>query len=96
MAARINRRHSVQTRRKIQTSQLVNRLQNHVLFGEKMTATQVRTAERLLRRSLPDLQPVPRDCGHEPENGVVWFRQNHQQRYLNGQQSFQAGSRGAK
>ena len=47
MAARINRRHTVQTRRKIQTSQLVNRLQNHVLLGEKMTATQVRTAERL-------------------------------------------------
>ena len=73
MAARINRRHSVQTRRKIQTSQLVNRLQNHVLFGEKMTATQVRTAERLLRRSLPDLQPVPGYYGHESENGVGSF-----------------------
>jgi hypothetical protein len=42
-------------REKIRTSQLINRLQAH-FFGEiELTAAQIRTAEILLRKCLPDL-----------------------------------------
>jgi hypothetical protein len=59
MAARIRRIvHDENTRAKIQTSQIVNRLTNHV-FGEiKMSATQVRAAEILLKKTLPDTASV--------------------------------------
>jgi hypothetical protein len=43
------------TRTRIQGTQLIKRLQGHV-FGEiKMTMTQIRAAEILLRKCLPDL-----------------------------------------
>jgi hypothetical protein len=56
MAARTNKiRHDEETRAKIQTSQLINRLTNHVLGKCDMAATQVTAALGLLRKSLPDL-----------------------------------------
>lgn len=58
MAARLNPHHSEMVRTKIQASQLINRLQDHV-FGEvEMTATQLKAAEVLLRKSIPDLQAL--------------------------------------
>ncbi len=58
MAARLNPRHSDMVRTKIQASQLINRLQDHV-FGEvEMSPTQLKAAEVLLRKSLPDLQAL--------------------------------------
>jgi hypothetical protein len=59
MAARINKiRHDDETRAKIQTSQLVNRLTDHALGveGVKLEPTQVKAIEILLRKTLPDLQ----------------------------------------
>ena len=56
MAERLNKRHSDMVRKKIQTSQLINRLQNHVLGEEKMDAGQIRSAEILLRKAIPDLR----------------------------------------
>ncbi len=47
---------SDETRQKIQASMLINSLTSHVLEGTKMEATQVRAAEILLKKTLPDLQ----------------------------------------
>lgn len=56
MAARVNKiRHDENTREKIRTSQLLNRLQDHALGSVDMTSTQVRAAEVCLRKVLPDL-----------------------------------------
>src|SRR5215510_5087035 len=51
-------RHDDETRAKIQTSQLINRLTDHALGGVDLTTTQVKAIEVLLRKSLPDLSAV--------------------------------------
>lgn len=61
MAARgrpIGRRHQDDVRKKIQASQLINRLNDHVFGMVEMTATQLKAAEVLLKKSLPDLQSI--------------------------------------
>lgn len=59
MAARKNKiRHDENTRLKIKTSQLMNRLQDHGLGLVEMTSTQVRAIEIALRKVLPDLSSV--------------------------------------
>ena len=58
MAARTLRpRHQDEIRTKIQTSQLVNVLQNHALGQDdsEMTNTRMKAIEILLRKTLPDL-----------------------------------------
>lgn len=56
MAARTRKiRHDENTRAKIQTSQLVNRLTDHALGKVEMSSTQVRAAEVLLSKTLPAL-----------------------------------------
>ena len=55
MPARLNPEHDTRTRSKIQTSQLVNRLMKHANGNCEMSQTQVRAAEILLRKTLPDL-----------------------------------------
>lgn len=55
MAARLNPRHDAKTREKIQTSQLINRLMAHANGECEMSTTQVRAAEILLKKVLPDL-----------------------------------------
>lgn len=55
MAARLRRNHQDEVRAKIQASQLINRLQDHVDGTVEMSATQLRAAEILLKKSLPDL-----------------------------------------
>jgi len=56
MAARTRKvLHDERTKEKIQTSQLINRLQNHALGLVEMTPTQVRAAEILLKKTTPDL-----------------------------------------
>ena len=58
MAARIRKKHQEETRARIQTSQLINRLQNHALSEEvnELKPSQLRAIEILLKKSLPDLQ----------------------------------------
>lgn len=57
MAARTRRVfHDDETRKKIQASQLVNRLRDHALGEVDMTPTQVTAALGLLKKALPDLQ----------------------------------------
>ena len=51
-------RHDDETRRRIQVSQLLNRLQNHAFGDCDMSPTQIKAAEVVLRKSLPDLAAV--------------------------------------
>lgn len=52
------KKHQEETRARIQTSQLINRLQNHALGTEvdELKQSQLRAIEILLKKSLPDLQ----------------------------------------
>lgn len=47
-----------EARDKIQTTQLINRLQNHALGKVDLSATQVRSVEILLKKRVPDLQAI--------------------------------------
>jgi hypothetical protein len=60
MAARKNRiQIDENTRKKIQASQLINRLTNHALSEEDiMSQSQVNAALGLLKKTLPDLKQV--------------------------------------
>jgi hypothetical protein len=65
MAARLNLRQQDQSRAAIQTSQLINRLQNYALGkvdkGDKaieIDAGRLRAIEILLRKTLPDVSSV--------------------------------------
>ena len=56
MAARVVKiRHDDETRAKIQTSQLINRLQDHVFGKVDLVSTQVQSALGLLKKTLPDM-----------------------------------------
>jgi hypothetical protein len=89
MAARIRKiRHDDETRERIQASQLVNRLQDNALGKLKveMTPGQVRSAEILLKKKIPDLsstenktEVVHRYVARLPnkaENPEKWQQQN--------------------
>lgn len=69
MAARLNPKHDQRTREKIQTSQLVNRLMAHVNGEVELTSTQVRAAEVLLKKTLPDLSAT--ELSNDPHNPVI-------------------------
>ena len=66
MARRLNPKHDAHTREKIQTSQLVNRLNSFVLRGVdpktkkpiEMSREQITVALGLLKKTLPDLSSV--------------------------------------
>lgn len=58
MAARLRVKHQDEVRHKIQTSQLINRLQGHALKGVDLSQTQIKAIEILLRKNLPDLAAV--------------------------------------
>ena len=58
MAIRKHLSHPEIVRQRIQTSQIVNRLTDHVNGAVELTATQVTAALGLLRKSLPDLTAI--------------------------------------
>lgn len=67
MAARIVKiRHDEETRAKIKTSQLLNRLQDHVFKEVEVSSTQMKAIEVLLRKTLPDLSAVT--LSGDPDN----------------------------
>jgi hypothetical protein len=87
MAARTRKiRHDDETRAKIQATQLVNRLQDHVFGKVELSPTQVRSAEILLRKSIPDLsstenktEVVHRYVARLPNkeaNSEIWQKQH--------------------
>ena len=57
MAERLRKKHQEEVRTKIQTSQLINVLQNHALGADEIdiTPTRMKAIEILLKKSLPDL-----------------------------------------
>lgn len=57
MAERLRKKHSEQIRTKIQTTQLINVLQNHALgLTEDIKPSRMKAIEILLKKALPDLQ----------------------------------------
>jgi hypothetical protein len=60
-----------EARSKIQTTQLINRLQNHALGKAKMSQTQVRAVEILLKKKVPDLSAMT--LAGDPDGGPVKF-----------------------
>lgn len=67
MAARLNKLHTEEIRKKIQVSQLLNVLTNHALGdGEEISMSRMKAIEILLRKSLPDLSSV--QVSGDPEN----------------------------
>lgn len=74
MAARINKLHQEDVRRKIQVSQLLNVLQNHALSTESsvdISMSRMKAIEILLRKSLPDLSALQVDAGGKGEGPSV-------------------------
>ena len=61
----MNKLHQDDVRSKIQASQLINRLTDHVHGDVEMTPTQLRAAEILLKKSLPDLSSI--EIGGDPD-----------------------------
>lgn len=57
-------RHDDNTRAKIQTSQLINRLTDHALGKIDLQPTQVKAIEVLLRKTLPDLSQIDGTMNH--------------------------------
>lgn len=57
MAARLRKKHTEEIRSKIQTTQLINVLQNHALgLSEEIKPSRMKAIEILLKKALPDLQ----------------------------------------
>lgn len=70
MAARLRKTHQESVRAKIQTSQLINRLEKHALGELDLTPTQIKAIEVLIRKTLPDLSAMTvetDDGSHEAE-----------------------------
>lgn len=63
MAGRpMNKLHQEDVRKKIQAGQLIKSLTDHVLGDRELSATQIKAAEILLRKSMPDLSSVQMDA----------------------------------
>jgi hypothetical protein len=65
MAARNRPGLSENTRQRIKTTMLAERLMKHVAGEVEMSSTQIRAAEILLRKTLPDLSAVHTEDGKE-------------------------------
>jgi len=75
VAARKTKRIDQKSRDKIQASQLINRLMKHALADEDvMTVSQVRAAEMLLKKTLPDLKQVEHTGDTGPIRLVVSWK----------------------
>lgn len=72
MAVRKNLTQVQRTRDKIRTSQLINRLHNHVIGKNQMTSTQIRAAEILLNKTLPNLAQQTIDLDMDGELVITW------------------------
>lgn len=71
MAARKLRiRHDEETRKKIQTTQLINRLTDHALGKIDLSPTQVRAIEVLIKKTLPDLSSIEMQAEVDAEVGI--------------------------
>lgn len=65
MAARKQLWHPDEVKKKIQTSQLINRLTQHALSDEPiMDSSQVTAAVKLINKVVPDLSSVQQETNH--------------------------------
>lgn len=58
-------------RRRIQATKIIEKLQGHVMGTEDMSATQIRAAETLLRKSMPDLSSIDLQGEMEHSGGIT-------------------------
>lgn len=65
--------HLDSAREKIQTSQLVNRLQDHAFEKITLDKSRVKAIEVLLKKTLPDLQSIQMDTSGEVTVTVKQF-----------------------
>ena len=73
MAGRNNTSCNQRAREKIQTSQLINRLQENALgSAEIMTAGQVRSALALINKTLPDLKALEVQLEAQIDARIGW------------------------
>ena len=61
-------------RDKIQTSQLINRLQDHGLGKIELTQVQVRSIEILLNKTLPNMKPADTEGNQDNELVIRWAK----------------------
>ena len=73
MAARKDSRIKTKHREAIQTSMILNRLTDHIDGKNKMTSTQVRAAQILLNKAVPDLRSVELSGDPEKPIGILPF-----------------------
>ena len=86
MAVRKRLTHDMRTREKIRTTQIIHRLTRHILAEPSsktykknlMTSAQVRAAEVLLRKTLPDLHTIDGTIDHNI-TGEVDHKHKHQE-----------------
>lgn len=74
MAARNRVGLSEATRARIQTTMLVERLQNHILGEVEINQTQMRAIEILLKKTLPDLSSI--EISGDADNPVTFMVKN--------------------
>jgi hypothetical protein len=65
---RLDPKHDERTRAKIQTSQIINQLTKHVKGEVDMTKTQIKAAEMLLNKTLPDAKPIDLSAEEREQN----------------------------
>jgi hypothetical protein len=75
MAARLTTRQATKTRDAIQTGLLVNRLQDHAVGNIEMTTSQIRAAQILLNKTIPDLKAI--EHSGDAENPVITKIEKH-------------------
>jgi len=71
---RLNPEHDERTRAKIQTSQIINRLEKLVKGEIEMSSQQVRAAEILLRKTLPDMATIKQKESEDNGGLKVYIR----------------------
>jgi hypothetical protein len=74
MAARLNPRHQEMVRDKIQAIRIVEELDKHFMGDRDMTQTQLRAAEILLNKSVPNLQSMALEGFIDTDITLKWRR----------------------
>ncbi len=81
MAGRpMGRLHQDDVRAKIQTSQLINRLENHAFGDLDLSTSQIKAIEILIRKTLPDLSAVALDTSEDAQGLIAGIIASARQR----------------
>lgn len=65
MAERLNKRQIDSARELIRAQRYIQELDRHIVGDREMSATQIRAAEILLKKSVPDLSSITLETGPE-------------------------------